>query len=181
MTNEMLIEVACPNCHSPIDVREHGRYVTCEACRNQYLLRGHFCYRCNHYHEADAAVCAQCGTILSRVCRKCHTANWAGDEYCRHCASPMDILDSLDRYQRSATADRLSQQMSEATHLKKVEEQASQRHMAEMMALEETRQAELFRRRKQRQQQERTILIGALLFAGLLLMGLALYLVWIGG
>ena len=38
MNNEFLTEIACPNCLAPIDVRQHGQHVTCDACSSQFLL-----------------------------------------------------------------------------------------------------------------------------------------------
>jgi len=174
MTNEFLVEIACPNCRHPIDVREHGRHVTCEACRSQFILQAHLCPQCNSYHQPDEAICGQCGAALSRICRKCQTSNWAGDEYCQNCGGAMDIFDILVHSQAGYTAERLSQQMRSARALKAQDEAASARRMAELQAVEAERVAALRRRQQERRAEERRLLwlmggAGALVLLFLLL------------
>jgi uncharacterized membrane protein YvbJ len=159
MTNQILLEVACPNCRNPIDVREHGRHVVCDACRSQFILQAHFCPQCGAYHQEDEVICGQCSAPLSRVCRKCRTVNWAGDEYCLQCGEAMDIFDILAQNQSSHTADRLTRQMFQARELKALEEAASQKRMAELMALEEERRAALRQRQLERKAEERRLLL----------------------
>lgn len=159
MTNELLTEVACPNCRNPIDVREHGRHVTCDACGSQFILRGHLCPNCSTYNEQEASVCGQCGTALSRICRKCQTRNWAGDEYCRQCHEAMDILDFVAGNYAMKTSDRLLEQRHRAREIQEVEELASNRRMEELMAIENARQAEVRRRLQRQKQQERKLFV----------------------
>lgn len=170
MSNEILLEIACPNCFNPIDVREHGRHVVCDACNSQFLLQGHLCVRCKNYTAEESSLCGQCGSPLKRVCGRCHTVNWIGDEYCIQCGQAMDIIDILQRHSSSATTDRLHQQMAEARRLKELEMQASERRMAEMMAAEEARLAELRRRQELVRARERVVIV-------LVLAGLALFIV----
>jgi hypothetical protein len=169
MTNQYLVEIACPNCLNPIDVREHGRHVTCDACRSQFILQAHLCAQCGAYHKQDEVVCGECAAPLVRLCRKCNTSNWAGDEHCQKCGAIMDILDILAQNQSGYTADRLSRQMSQAQELRAAEEVASQKRMAELMAIEEERLANLRQRRLERKAEERklVLLIGG---AGVLLL-----------
>ncbi|MCI0578618.1 MAG: zinc ribbon domain-containing protein [Chloroflexi bacterium] len=160
MSDEIFQEVACPNCRNPLDVRQgHGKHITCDACGSEFLLRGHLCPNCSAYSNAEQSICGQCGMALTRICGKCRTPNWAGDEYCVQCGSPMDILDILKRQYTHSTAERLTDQMAEARRLKEIEELASERRMAELMAIEEQRQIELRRRLAQQKQQERTLLV----------------------
>jgi uncharacterized protein YbaR (Trm112 family) len=158
MTNEFLVEIACPNCRHPIDVREHGRHVTCDACRSQFILQAHLCPQCQNYHQQDEAICGQCGASLSRLCRKCQASNWAGDEYCRQCGSAMDIFDILVHSQSGYTADRLDQQMRQARDLKALEAAASARRMAELEAIEAERVTALRQRQRERKAAERRLL-----------------------
>ena len=178
MTNQFLVEIACPNCLNPIDVREHGRHVTCDACRSQFILQAHLCARCGAYHHEDEVICGECSAPLSRVCRKCQTVNWAGDEYCLKCGTVMDILDLLAQNQSGYTADRLTRQMEQARELRTAEEAASQKRMAELMAIEEERRASLRQRQLERKAEERRLflLMGGL--GALVLLLLALYLMW---
>ncbi|MFZ0548472.1 MAG: zinc ribbon domain-containing protein [Candidatus Promineifilaceae bacterium] len=175
MTNELLTEVACPNCRNPIDIREHGRHITCDACGSQFILRGHLCPNCNTYNEDEASICGHCGTALTRICRKCNTKNWAGDEYCRECGNAMDILDFISGNYATKTADRLLEQRQRAKAIQEIEEQDSNRRMGELMAIEEARQAEIRRRIQHQKQQERKMFILMGLAIGLFLIILILY------
>ena len=159
MSNQILKEIACPNCANPIDVREHGQHITCEACGSQFLLQGHLCPQCETYHDDEAILCGQCGYALKRACRKCLTSNWAGDEYCIKCGTAMDILELLNQQYKGATADRLQRQMALARQLKEEEDRASQRRAAEFKALEAERQAEFVARLKVQREKERLLLI----------------------
>jgi hypothetical protein len=159
MTNKMLQEIACPNCRTPIDVREHGQHVYCDACGSQFLLQGHLCPQCETYHDDEAIICGQCGYGLKRACRKCRTVNWAGDEYCASCGTAMDILDLLNQQYKGATADRLHHQMEMARELKEIEDRDSQKRRAEMKAIEAERQAEFAARLKKQRKDERLLLM----------------------
>jgi uncharacterized protein YbaR (Trm112 family) len=175
MTNELLTEVACPNCRNPIDVREHGRHVTCDACSSQFILRGHLCPNCSTYNEQEAPVCGQCGTALTRICRKCNTVNWTGDEYCRQCNNAMDILDLIAGNYAMKTSDRLLEQRHRAREIQEIEELASSHRMEELMAIESARQAEVRRRIQRQKQQERKLFILMGLAIGLFVIVLVFY------
>jgi hypothetical protein len=159
MTNSFLQEIACPKCLNPIDVRQHGRFVRCEACNSQFILEGHVCPSCFNYHRQEQAFCGRCGGTITRVCRKCHVANWAGDEYCKQCGTALDIFEVLHSHTTQATAERLQQQMDSARHLKEVEAESSRRRMAEFAALEEERLAELRRLQQKQKKEERLMLV----------------------
>jgi uncharacterized protein YbaR (Trm112 family) len=164
MTNQLLQEIACPNCRNALAVSEDGRPVVCAGCGTQFLLPGHLCYRCHMYHQQEAVICSQCSTPLNRVCPECRTSNWGGNEHCQSCGSPLDVMNVLSRQQKGFTADRLAQQMVTGRQIKQQEEEASQRRMAEMMAIEEARQLELRQRLRKQKEQERQMLV--LLFGG---------------
>ena len=160
MDNEFLTEIACPNCLAPIDVRQHGQHVTCDACGSQFLLEGHVCPNCHTYHRDRRAICRQCGEALTRTCPKCQTANWTGDEYCQKCGAALDIFEMLQKVDARSRAEKLNEQHAHIRQLKEEEELASQRRMAEMMAIEEERQRELARRMAASQKRDRQILLG---------------------
>jgi len=82
------------------------------------------------------------------------------------------MLSQVIATSQQSTPDRLSQQMVDAKSLKKDEAAASDKRMAELMAIEEARQAELRKRRAEQKRQERTMLI--VIFAAVLLFLLAL-------
>lgn len=143
----MLTELACPNCMHPIDIRGHGQHVTCSACNSQFILTGHLCPNCNAYHQKEQPFCSECGEAISRVCLKCQTMNWVGDEYCKQCGAGMDIFDLLQKSYAQTTADRLNEQMAGAQQIKAQEQKASELRMSKMMADEQRRLKELARHR----------------------------------
>jgi DNA-directed RNA polymerase subunit RPC12/RpoP len=175
MTNEILTEVACPNCLNPIDVRQHGRHITCDACSSRFILRGHLCPNCSSYNQEEASLCGQCGTALTRICRKCSTSNWAGDEYCRQCSNAMDILDLIAGNYHMQTSERLLDQRQKARGLQAEEERASKRRMQELMDIEQARQEELYRRLQIQRKQERTTIILMALGIGFFVVVLIMY------
>jgi hypothetical protein len=76
-----------------------------------------------------------------------------------------------------ATANRLNRQMSQAQAIKVVEEMASSKRMAELLAIEEARQAEIRQRVTKQKEQERKLLIivfGAVAFFFILLITYAI-------
>jgi serine/threonine-protein kinase len=153
-----VVMIACPNCHQPIDIHNHGTSIHCPSCDNDFILPGRTCPNCYHYHEKETAVCQQCGESINRVCRQCYTSNWAGDEVCANCGASLDIFELMYSHSTQATAERLQRQMNEAAGFKKAEEEASRKRMEEMQAIERERLAEIYRRRQKRQQEERTML-----------------------
>ena len=171
MGNELFTEVSCPNCLHHIDIREHGRHITCPACSSLFILEGHLCPNCNHYHRQEQGFCAQCGTALTRVCQKCKTVNWAGDEFCAACGGALDIFHLLHLQTRQATSARLQQQQEESHKFKAQEREASAKRLAAMQETERKRLRELHRQReiKRKQDQQLYILAGGLLLALLLI------------
>jgi hypothetical protein len=171
------LEISCPSCGSQIDIATHQAEITCAVCNTAFSLAGHLCPSCGTYHQEDLAACLACGTPLVRLCRHCHTTNWTGDESCIECGQPIDLLSQIEAESRKSTPDRLSQQMAAARQLNLSEAEASDRRMAELMAIEEARMAELRRQQARRQRQERTMLIvvfAAVLLFLLILLGYAL-------
>ena len=173
----VILDINCPSCGSQLDITEHQAEITCAVCNNVFVLAGHLCPSCGAYHQEDQAVCLTCGTPLVRLCRHCHTTNWTGDETCIECGERIDLLSQLEAESRQSTPERLSRQMAAAKQLNLSEAEASDRRMAELMAIEEARLAELRRQRAKRGQQERTMLIvvfAAVLIFLLVLLGFAL-------
>jgi len=174
----LVLEVSCPSCGSQIDVTKHQAEITCAVCNGVFVLAGHLCPSCRAYHQEDLAACTACGTPLVRMCRHCHTTNWTGDETCIQCGEPIDLLSQIEAGSRRSTPERLSRQMAAARQMNLSEAEASDRRMAELMAIEEARLAELRRQRTKRQRQERTMLIVvfvAVLIFLLALLGFALF------
>jgi hypothetical protein len=142
-----------------VDNSEQVTEIACAVCNGRFVLAGHFCPSCMTYHEEEHAACIECGTPMIRLCRKCQTTNWTGDERCIECGEAIDLLSQLESMSGQSTANRLDQQMVAARVLNEAESKASDRRMAELMAIEEARQAELRRQQAKRKRQERSMLI----------------------
>ncbi len=172
MNSQLLQEVACPNCQYPIDIREHGRHIRCEACNSHFILQGHLCPYCSSYHKEEALFCRECGAALVRTCGRCATSNWAGDEYCVKCGEALDILDLLTRFQHNSRLELLEKRHEEIRRIRQIEEEATRRRVEELNAIEEARLAELKARAGQKRARERNLLlfVGSILVAWVLLM-----------
>jgi uncharacterized protein YbaR (Trm112 family) len=177
MSGTILMQIACPECRQPIDIREHEHQVTCAVCGGHFTLPGRLCHHCGNYHVERTVICRECGAALGRICNTCHSSNWAGDEHCFKCGTPMDVTDILRRHLPGSTSSRLNEQMAFSRQVKEEEEAASQRRMAELMAIEEARQAEFLARRRKQKQQDRLLLVGGMIVTAVLLLALAVYLV----
>lgn len=159
MNSQLLQEVACPNCQYPIDIREHGRHVTCEACNSHFVLQGHLCPYCSSYHKEEALFCRECGAALVRSCGRCATANWAGDEYCAKCGEALDIMDLLTRFQHNSRMELLEKRQEEIRRIRQIEDEATRRRVEELNAIEEARLAELQLHAEQKRAQERKLML----------------------
>lgn len=169
------IEIHCPSCGSAIDDVDQGAEIVCGVCNGRFMLAGHLCPSCEVYHEEEQTICDSCGTPLIRLCRKCQAVNWTGDSHCIQCGESIDLLSQLESKSRRSTVDRLDTQMVAAKELNEAESAASDRRMAELMAIEEARQAELRHQRARRIQQERNMLI--VVFAAVVLFLLVMILI----
>ena len=139
------LEIVCPSCGSEIDASGHGEETTCSVCNGRFVLAGHLCPSCNTYHADEHSVCSACGAALVRLCRHCQAINWTGDDACVRCGELIDMASQLEAKSKQGTPDRLSEQMAAARGINEAETLASERRMAELMAIEEARQAELRR------------------------------------
>lgn len=162
MSNEILVEIACPNCLNPIDVRDQGQHVTCDACNSKFILRGHLCPQCSTYHETSVKICGQCGTALLRTCRRCGTDNWSGAEYCLSCGDALDILDIV-AVTANEQADLFRAKKHDAIRQVRAESQAaSEARMKQFNEMERVRQTEIRQRQKKSRQSDWLLLSGTL-------------------
>ena len=159
MNRDEHAQIDCPSCNSAIILEESKSLVLCKVCGAAFELRGHLCPGCHAYQQHDGTLCISCGTPLTRTCRTCHTANWSGMELCVNCGESINIIDMVADRGNMATANRLNRQMSQAQAIKVAEEMASSKRMAEMLAIEEARQAEIRQRMAKQKDQERKLLI----------------------
>lgn len=160
MSNEILVEIACPNCLNPIDVREHGQHVTCDACNSKFILQGHLCPQCSTYHETSVRICGQCGTALQRTCRRCGTENWSGEEYCIRCGDALDILDIVSVTANEEAMRHRAAKQETIRQVRAETQAASEKRMQEFMEIERERQAQLRARKKSRQRRDGLVLGG---------------------
>ena len=172
MSNDILQEIACPNCRNPIDIRtQHGNHVQCDACSSRFILKGHVCPNCGTYHEHEQAFCRQCGDPLARMCPKCQTSNWVGDEYCQQCGSAMDLLELMKLQHEAQSLESQRRRSAQIQDIKQREEEAAQKRMAELEAIETERQRwEQEQKANQRKQE-------MLMFAGLGVVAVIVFLV----
>lgn len=160
MSDDILQEIRCPNCQSPIHLQGQGQSITCAACNSEFVLEGHLCPRCQMYHRKETSFCGRCGTPMSRVCGRCQTKNWAGDEYCRNCGQAMDILDMVTHRHKEAVQEQQELRRREIARMKQQEDEASKKRMAELMEIERLRIEELKRRLvRERARQRRMLMI----------------------
>ena len=157
-----LTEIACPNCLSPIELEhhKHGNTVRCQACHSNYLLEGHLCHHCHAYYKQEVDVCGQCGTHMMRICGKCKTSNWAGEEYCKSCGVSMDLISaSIQRYHEESAQFREAK-LKQVRELRAQQEVESAKRLAELDRMERERKARLLQREKEKQKQQWMLIIG---------------------
>ncbi len=177
MSDEILREVACPNCRNPIDIREHGRYVTCDACSSQFMLAGHYCPTCFAYHAEDTLFCGECGASLKRTCQRCQSSNWTGNEFCLQCGAALDIFDVVLLQNKEVARQAQAKRLEMIKKLKAEDEQASQKRLEAMQIIEEDRLAQLQARKQKQARRDRQILAATfalVALAALVILALAL-------
>ena len=161
MADNILIELACPNCTHPIDLNDQGQHIECPACSSQLLLDGHVCPNCAHYHKEESGFCQTCGAAMTRNCEKCHTPNWAGAEYCKECGAALDIFQLLHLHTKQSTMTRLDEQMRQANYFKNKEREDSEKRMAALMEEEAERLHHVRQRQQIQWQQDRQLIATA--------------------
>ena len=125
-------EIICPNCEASIDVRNHGEQVACTNCHQIYKLTGHMCPYCHTYHKEQNTFCRECGEMMVRVCHNCRTHNWGGDDNCKNCGTPLDLLELLQSRTQKDPAENLEEEIEQARRKK---EQAAQEAIERTIAV----------------------------------------------
>lgn len=159
MDNHLLQEVACPNCQNPIDIREHGKHITCDACGSHFLLNGHLCPQCNSYHQDEELFCGQCGAALTRTCRRCKASNWSAEETCTQCGAAMDIFDLLSLQHETTRRKAKEEREVEIRALRAQEEVAAVKRMEELREIEEQRRRFISQQLEVRRRQDNRLLL----------------------
>lgn len=161
MNDEILIELACPTCTHPIDLKEQSQQIVCPACSSHLLLDGHVCPTCGQYHKEITGFCRICGTAMTRTCERCGISNWSGAEYCQDCGAALDIFQLLQLHNKHSTMARLDEQMREAPAFKEKERIDSDRRMAILLENERERLLAVYTRREALKKQDRQLMITA--------------------
>jgi DNA-directed RNA polymerase subunit RPC12/RpoP len=161
MSDEILLELACPNCTHPINLKEQGQQIVCPACSSQLLLEGHVCPTCGQYHKEAVGFCSICGTAMMRTCERCGVSNWSGAEFCQDCGATLDIFQLLHLHNKHSTMTRLDEQMREAQTFKEKERADSDRRMAMLLENEQERLRGIYARRDAQKKQDRQLMMTA--------------------
>jgi DNA-directed RNA polymerase subunit RPC12/RpoP len=175
MQDEFLVELACPNCTHPINLKDQGEQIECPACRSQLLLNGHVCPTCSHYHKEQTSFCHTCGTATTRTCEKCLASNWAGAEYCQECGAALDIFQLLHLQYKQSTMNRLDEQMREAHYFKEKERVDSERRMGLLMAEEQERLRGIRERQAVQKRQDQQLIFTAVLILSIFILIVAAF------
>lgn len=123
--------------------------------------------------------CVNCGAdfeIVGRVCPHCGVTNPPEAESCERCGRLLDLVGFiLQRCWPTATRERLERFRAEVARLTEETETASQERLRRWWAEEEERRRALAAAQVERDRQERRLLLGALIFGALVLLGILLY------
>lgn len=176
MSSDILQEIACPNCQNPIDIREHGRHIQCDACGSQFILNGHLCPQCSSYHHEQETFCRNCGTALARTCRRCKFSNWAGEEYCAQCGEPMDIFDLLSLQHRDVRRAMQERREAEIRELRAQEEVAARERLEALEEIEVERRQLVATRLAEQRRQERRLMFFSVTAVAVFVLVVAIYL-----
>ena len=161
MSEDFFVQLNCPSCTHPIDLKSQGQQIECPACRSQLLLDGHVCPNCGEYHRDESGFCRACGTAMTRTCEKCRTPNWSGAEYCQQCGAALDIFQLLHLHNKQTTMNRLDDQMRDAQYFKEKERADSEKRMALLMEQEEVRQQQVRAHQAAQKKQDQQLLLTA--------------------
>ncbi|WP_420627692.1 double zinc ribbon domain-containing protein [Candidatus Leptofilum sp.] len=170
MSDDILVQLACPSCTHPINLKEQGQQISCPACSSHLLLDGHVCPNCGEYHKVDSGFCHTCGTALTRTCERCHTRNWAGAEYCQDCGAALDIFQLLSLHNKHSTMSRLDEQMREAQFFKEKEKADSERRMTGLIEKEQARLQDIRERQAAQKKQDQQLIFTAVLVLSLFIL-----------
>ena len=158
---QILTEISCPNCLAPIDFQHHSNnMISCGSCRSNFILEGHLCPNCASYYKDEVDNCGRCGTAMSRTCGKCHTSNWAGDEFCKSCGVSMDLISvTIQQFHEQSKQHRRAR-MAQMGEMRAQEEALSKKRMADLRQAELERQADIRARKQARKKQDLIVLCG---------------------
>ncbi|GMQ78546.1 MAG: hypothetical protein BMS9Abin02_1064 [Anaerolineae bacterium] len=152
----------CPSCGVVGDQPAEANEVTCQACRQLFMLSGHYCPDCSEYSEKNQVSCTNCGEILMRSCPRCGRENWSGRLNCHYCGQSLDFFTTVaGRHSPTATADRLQAQMQQAKTIRAIDDVASGKRMEELNLIEEVRKSQIREQENKRKQRDRQLLIAA--------------------
>ncbi len=173
MDSSYHFKFTCPSCGVVGDQPADVNVFTCQSCRQQFVLSGHYCPECSEFTEENRVSCHNCGEILMHSCPRCGRENWSGRHICHYCGQTLDFFTTVaSRHSPSATADRLQAQMHQAKIIRAIDDVASRKRMEELNLIEEVRKSKIREQEIKRKQGDRRLLIAA--GVGLLLFILAI-------
>jgi ribosomal protein L40E len=156
MMRDALQSLICSQCGGgPLTNGGHGT-VSCPYCGSTFAHPDRVC-KCGTVNEQDAHACVACGERLQEPCVRCGTFNGLRATHCRQCGSALNILEHIAARRAQTEADRRYNLQAEATRVKEEDEQAAQRRMDEMWAVEHKRLETLAKNKAEQQRQERLI------------------------
>ena len=172
----LLHQTPCWHCDGAgLELHPDGQ-VQCRYCGQRYNLPG-ICPRCEHVSAAEAEFCENCQRPLSRVCPNCQARNWSGLSECAQCGRSLDTLDHLIGSLQEGTDSRLYRQQRESAGLKLQEEQAAERRLEQLRAIDERRLKAQNLAMAQRSTREQQITTVALIILGVIVIAAAAILI----
>ena len=172
-----LSQLLCTHCQGAGLELESESQAICRFCGTENAVTGTLCPRCEFVNASADETCAGCRQSLSRKCPNCGAQNWIGLDACRACQHQLDVVALASARWGTDTAGRLNAQRRDAAGIKAQEASDSQRRMAALEATEERRQGLLRESTRQRDAQQRVLLVVVALaltgFVAVVVIGLA--------
>lgn len=113
---------------------------------------------------------------MSRICGKCHTSNWAGDEFCKACGVSMDLMDaSIQQFHEQSKQHRTAR-LAQMSELRAHEDALAQKRMAEMKRIDQQYKDEIREKRLARKKQDIIVLSGMVL-AGICMLAVGIWII----
>ena len=176
MDSSFYFHFSCPSCGAVSDPPAEANAFTCQACRQEFVLSGHYCSECSEYSEENRVSCKNCGKILMSSCTRCGRENWSGRLNCHYCGQSLDFFTTdAGRHSPTATADRLQAQMHQAKTIRTIDAVASFKRMEELNSIEEVRKSKIREQEKSRKQRDRQLLIGAAVVLFLFILAIVIF------
>ena len=165
--------ITCASCGASKFEHDDEGNLICSHCGVKFASPREeiLCPVCGVSNAADAKRCMNCGLTLGRLCPVCNHLNPPGTEFCLDCASPIDTLSSVTS--RMGEGKRLSDALREKKLIdsKSQDMQFMQHERQRLDQMERQRLAELAAQKVQSSKQQTMLIVGSLIFALLVIVG----------